>query len=147
MKAISPLIAAVIIVAVTIAIAIIVSGVITSVLESQTATATKTQKCPTTPINWVHYTCSNDIIKATITNPGSVELSNFTVFAVIEGTTYTNSSPVNGNSILKPGDVLTLEAAGASTGEISMLRVSTGGDCPGIFVEVTNDTIDIGTCS
>lgn len=157
---ISPLIASVILIAFTIAIAIIVTGAMTSISKTQTEQATKSQKCPANILDIIQTSCTNAAgagkgnitIRATILNNGRVDLTSFTLTAIVNGAIYTNSSPVYGSLTLKPGNITTLEAATTNTslgttGQISKLRISAGGDCPGLYIEKKNDTVSIGDCA
>lgn len=147
MKAISPLIATVILVAFTITAAIIVTGALTSMTKSQTETATKGGTCPTGALDIVYMGCPSNTIKVTISNLGRVDLQNFTIFADVNGQIYSNSTPVNSGTTLKPADTVTLEGYTAYDGAIAKLRVTSGGTvCPGVYTERTNDTLTIGTC-
>ncbi len=160
MKGISPLIATVIIVAVTIVAAILVTSSTTSVIKTQTETTTKTQKCPSAALELLDYRCVNttnptaagsaygfDTIRASITNVGSVTLSNFSIFALVDTSVYNNATPDNGATLLSPGASTTLSATTTLNGTIAKLRVMAGGDCPGVFIEITNDTKAIGSCN
>ncbi len=156
-KGISPLVATVVIVVLTLGLAALVSGSFTSLLKGQTETASKSDQCPTNILELVDKRCdmqvNYSIIRATITNVGNFPLSNFTIFADINGKIYTNSTPDNGISVLNPGSTITLSAAHNTssfttnfTGPIARLRIIIGAACPGIYAEVTNDTKSIGTC-
>lgn len=149
MKAISTLIATVIVVAITIVAAMIVVSSVTNVMKSQTDTTSKTQKCANAGLTFIDYKCSNETIIVSIQNIGQTDLSNFTIFTLMGGNTtpYQNSSAQNSLTILKPGEFATLQAATGFNynGSISKLVVSAG-NCPGITHEITNDTITIGTC-
>ncbi len=145
-KAISPLIAAVILVAVVFTIGVLMSASFTSIFKTQTSSTTKSQKCPSAALELVYYTCASDTIKATISNIGKIDLSNFSIFANVNGNVYTNTTPVNYQTVLTPGSVTTLEAYTTYNGPISQLRISSGGDCPGVYIEIKNDTKTIGTC-
>jgi len=145
-KAISPLIAAVILVAVVFTIGILMSSSFTSIFKTQIDSSTNMQKCSTTPLELIYYTCTSDTIKATISNIGKIDISNFSIFAEINGNVYTNSTPLNYQTTLTPGSITTLEAVTSYNGPISKLRISAGGDCPGVYIEINNDTKAIGTC-
>jgi len=145
-KAVSPLIAAVVLVAVVFSIGILLSGSFTSIFKTQSDIASKTQKCPANALELIYYACKGNKITAVISNAGVSALSNFSIFANINGNIYYNSTPANYQTILSPGDIVTLEAATSYTGPISQLRVSAGGDCPGVYIELTNDTKPIATC-
>lgn len=143
-KAVSPLIATVLIVAFTIAVAMIVVSALTSVTKQQTEAVTAKEACARAALDIIARSCSNDVITAIIQNIGTGDLTNFTIFANINNQLYTNTSPSGGNSVLTPGGLLTLNAYTTYNGSILKLRVSAG-NCP-VGIEVTNETTVIGTC-
>lgn len=144
MKAVSPLISTVLIVAFVIAAAVIVVSSLTSVTKQQTEVVETKESCARAALDIIAETCSNDIITAIVQNIGTADLTNFSIFANINGQLYTNTTPENGNVVLKPGEIVTLQANTIYNGEISVLRVSAG-NCP-VSIEVTNSTTTIGTC-
>jgi len=144
-KAVSPLIATVLIVAFTIAAAVIVVSSLTSVTKQQTEAVAAKEACARAVLNIIATSCSSDTITAVIQNVGSVDLTNFTIFANINGQLYTNTSPAGGNSLLTPtSGPLTLQAYTTYNGSIKTLTVMAG-NCP-THIEVTNATAPIGTC-
>ncbi len=145
-KAISPLIAAVILISIVMAIGIFLTSSFSSIFKQKVSSTSVQEKCSAGGLQIVYTGCSNGLITVTVSNTGQASLSNFSLFANINGNIYVNNTPKNGNNILLPGDILKLEAATSNSGEISKLRVSSGGDCPGVYMEVTNETSKIGTC-
>lgn len=144
-KAVSPLIATVLIVAFTIVIAIIVTSSLTGVTKTQSEVISARQSCARGGLYIIDTICSSDVINVVIQNIGEVDLTNFSMFANINTQLYTNNSPVNSNSVLSKGGLLTLQAYTAYNGSIKELTV-VAGNCPQVFKEVTNDTKAIGTC-
>ncbi|MFZ3077802.1 MAG: LamG-like jellyroll fold domain-containing protein [Candidatus Aenigmatarchaeota archaeon] len=84
-------------------------------------------------------------IKASVRNIGSTPLSNFTVFADINGRLYQNDTPLNGGLTLPAAsEPLTLQAYTYYDGPIKTLKVSVL-NCP-ISMTMTNDSAAVGTC-
>jgi len=146
-KAISPLLAAVILISIVIGIGIFLSSSFNSIFKQKISTTTAQEKCSSGGgLQIIYSGCSSNVIKTTITNSKKADLTNFSIFAEINGNTYVNNTPLNGNTFLTPGAIVNLEAATTYSGEISKLRISAGGDCPGVYIEINNETTDIGTC-
>ena len=84
-------------------------------------------------------------IKAAVMNIGATPLSNFTIFADINGRFYQNNTPENGGTTL-PGasEPLTLQAYTYYDGPIRTLKVSVL-NCP-ISMTMANDSMVVGTC-
>jgi flagellin-like protein len=143
-KAISPLIAVVLLIAFAITVGTIISSFLTSLTKTQTLAAEEKSMCAHGRLNIVSASCINNTIKIMVQNTGDVDLTNFTIFAKIDNNLYTNTSPLNANAVLTPGNIVLLEAYISTNGEIARLRVSAG-NCPGVFGEITNYTEEI-TC-
>ncbi len=144
-KAVSPLIATVLIVAFTITAAIIVVSSLTSVTSEQTKAISTKQECARGGLFIIESGCTSKEIIVVVQNIGTVDLSNFTVFANINNQLYTNNTPRNGNSVLSKGGLLTLYANTSLSGAIKSILVMAG-NCPQVSMEITNDTKSIGTC-
>jgi len=145
-KAISPLIATVILVAFVVGIGIIITSSFTTMTKTQTNLATRNANCPGAVLDIVSATCNatSNELQIVVTNAGSIKLQNFSLTATIDGKLYTNSTPA-GITELSPGSSGKITADIGQNGTISKLRVNVG-NCPGMFVEITNETVPIATC-
>ncbi len=143
-KAVSPLIATVLIVAFTIAVAVIVVSSLTSVTKQQTEAVAAKEGCARGALDIFAASCTNRSVTAIIQNIGTVDLTNFTIFANINNQLSTNTTPDGGSTVLAPGQILTLKANMTYNGTIAKLRVSAG-NCP-VNIEITNSSSAIGTC-
>lgn len=145
MKGISPLIATVLIVALVIFISIIITSSLVGVTKSQTEVISTKQQCARGGLYIIETSCPNNVINVVMQNIGEVELTNFSIFANINNQLYVNNSPVNGDSVVGKGELITLQAYTAYDGAIKSITVMAG-NCPQISMEVTNETKTLGTC-
>lgn len=141
-KAISPMIATVILVAFAIAIAIIVTSSLTTVIKSQTAiTETSSKSCTGAAILITSTSATASNFQIALENEGSTTLSNFTITAkMANNSLYTNTSAAATLSIAKGSSaIITLNDINSTIGcPLSSLRVSAG-NCP-ISIEIDNAT-------
>ena len=148
-KGISPLVATVLLIAFTLSIAGLLGGWLTSLTKSETDTISKgaaiTVNCSSAVLDIVDVICSNSSqqLKVAINNLGDVELYDFSIFAAVNGTFYSNSTGgPNSTNTLKTGEQVILVygctrtefcANGAS---VTKVRV-TPGNCPQAWTEHT----------
>lgn len=143
-KALSPLLASVVLIALVLTVGILLSSSFSSIFQSEKEKTKNIQACSHAGILIEDVICVAQTLKIVIQNSGNVPLSNFSVYARISGNPYTNATPVNYNVSLDPGESVTLEVAISQTGSVETVKVYTG-TCPGVSAEVTNETIDV-TC-
>lgn len=146
-KGISPLIATVLLIAFTLSIAGLLGGWLSSLTKTQTETLEKTSRevvnCTGAIIDIVDVSCSstNKQFKVTVSNIGSVDMYDFSIFAIINNTQYINSTGgPNSTYPLLPGEQAILAYGCDNTvycvGNASVGRVRvTPGICPSAWVE------------
>ncbi len=144
MKGVSPLLAAVILVSLVISISIFVGSSLSSIVSSQKEKTTTLQKCTDAGITIQDVGCSNNILSVVILNTGNTQLSNFTVYAKINGVMIINSSAENSKTLLSPGEGTVLKAYVSQSGRVESIQVYSA-TCPGVFAEISNETIEV-TC-
>ncbi len=171
MKGISPLISIVILVAFTIAIATIITGSLTTTVKTQTDVATKSANCPGAALDIISVNCNiynasspgrtfpadtnSYLLNVTLTNAGRLHLENFTAtvffndrpfIAPLNLTVYSSSARLDsGATALFVFTVNGLANTLPTDTNIQKLRVTVG-NCPGLSVELTNESKSIGRC-
>lgn len=144
-KAVSSLIAAVLLVAFVIAVAIIVTNSFTNVIKLQTGTVETVNKaCVGAAIVIVDSSVTASSFQMVVQNMGPGALSNFTITAKkADGAFYTNASAASTLSIGKGASaIITLADINSTSGcPLSLLRVSAG-NCP-VSNEMDNSTQSI----
>ncbi len=145
-KAISPLIATVVLVSFVIAIAIIVTSSFTTMTKTQVDKATKNSNCPGAILDIVSAKCNKTTneIEIIVTNAGQIEIKNFSLITTIDGNLVVNST-TGGVTSLMPGNSGVITANLGRNGTISKIRVIAK-NCPGLYVEKTNETASIASC-
>ncbi len=143
-KAMSPLLASVVLIALVLTIGIFVSSSFSGIIQSEKEKTKEIQSCSQAGIMIEDVVCSGSTLKVAIQNSGNVPLSEFRIYAKISGNLHTNTTPLNYNTILQPGEALTLESVVSLTGEVERVKVYSS-TCPGVSAEITNSTIDV-TC-
>ncbi len=141
-KALSPLLAAVILLAFTMTVAIFVGSSISSLAASQKEKTAVLQKCTHAGLVIKDVSCNNKILSVAILNTGDVELSNFTLYAKINGKMVMNSSAENSRIVLSPGEGAILRSHVSASGEVEVVNVYSA-TCPGVFAEITNKTAKV----
>jgi len=150
-KGISQLIAGVLLIAFTLAVAAIVSGWLVTMIRGttkQVGEATEEQtECVAGLLEIITQTCQSGRLDITIQNSGTVDLTNFTIFATIDTTSHVNTSAENSNTILLPGEVVTLTSRNPTeiSGNITKIRVSAG-NCPQVYREISGNEIPDSEC-
>ncbi len=143
-KAVSPIIATVVLVAFVIAISVIVTNSFTNVVRTQTSVAESTSKACTGSAVIISSTSATTSMQIAVENAGSRALTNFTVVAKkSDNSLYTNASAAATLSIAKGSSaIITLNDINSTSGcPLSLLRVSAG-NCP-VSNEIDNSTKSI----
>ncbi len=144
-KAVSAIIATVILVAFVIAVAALVTGSFTNLIKSQTSTIDISGKgCTGAALFITASAASASSIQIAVENEGQNALSNFTVTAKkADGLLYTNTSAAASLSIAKGSSaIITLNDINSTAGcPLSLLRVSAG-NCP-VSMEIDNSSKSI----
>lgn len=143
-KAVSPIIATVILVAFVIAIAAIVTSSLTTVIKTQTAITETASKACTGAAVLVSSTSATTSLQIVVENIGASALSNLTVVAKkADSSLYTNATAAATLSIAKGASaIITINDINSTSGcPLSMLRISAG-NCP-ISIEIDNATKSI----
>lgn len=144
-KAVSALIATVLLVAFVIAVAIIVTNSFTNVIKTQTDTAESVSKaCAGAAIDITASSATTSSFQMVVQNMGPSTLTNFTISAKkADGTFYTNSSAAATLSIGKSASsIITLADINSTSGcPLSTLTVSAG-NCP-VSHKKDNSTLSI----
>lgn len=146
-KAISPLMATIILVAITLAVSALLGSWFTSMTKTETEIIEKGAKqiinCSNALLDIVDVICSNTSqeLKISINNIGQLELYSFSVFAKINNTFYTNNTGgPNKTHPLNPGEQAILAyhcsrttycAGGASVGKVRVSPMN----CPQSWME------------
>lgn len=143
-KGLSPLLACVVLIALVLTVGILLSSSLSSMFQSEREKTKNIQACSHAGILIEDVICTDQTLKIVIQNSGNVPLSDFHVYAKISGNPYTNTTPVNYNTSLEPGESTILEASVSYQGNVETVKVYTG-TCPGISAEVSNETISV-TC-
>lgn len=146
-KALSPLMATVMLIALTLTVAALLGSWFTTMTKTQTSTieeSAKTQiNCTSAILDIVDVTCSasEEKLKVVIHNLGDIELYDFSTYALINNTGYTNSTGgPNSTNLLNPGEqyILTYFCSNATyciaNTSVSKIRVSPG-NCPQAWME------------
>ena len=141
-KAVSPLLASVVLIALVLTIGIFVSSSFSNIMQSEKEKTKEIQSCSQAGLIIEDVMCSNSILRIVIQNSGNVKLSDFKIYAKISGNLYTNTTPLNYNVTLTPGDAITLEGYTSYSGEVERVKAYSG-TCPGVSAEVTNESIDV----
>lgn len=144
-KAISALIATVILVAFVIAIAVIVTGSLTTVIKSQTTATESSSKCPGAALDIISSKATGASLQVAVQNIGQYALSNFTVTGKKnDNSLYTNTTAAATTYIgVGSSAIITLSDITSSTGcPFSTLRVSAA-SCPGVSIEIDNSSRSI----
>ena len=141
-KGISPIVATVLLIAFTLAVASLLGGWLTSLTKTQTDTieqgTSKAVNCSSAVIDIVNVICANSSqqLKVAINNVGQNELWDFSVFASLNNTFYSNSTGgPNSTNTLKLGEQIILVYC-ANNALVSKVRV-TPGSCPQAWAEKT----------
>lgn len=148
-KGISPIVATVLLIAFTLAVAGLLGGWLTSLTKTQTDTieqgTTKAVNCSSAVIDIVNVICANSSqqLKVAINNVGQNELWDFSVFAAVNNTFYSNSTGgPNSTNTLKLGEQVILvygcdkNTYCANNALVNKVRV-TPGNCPQAYAEKT----------
>ena len=148
-KGLSPLVATVLLIAFTLSIAGLIGGWLTSLTKSQTSTieqgSTTLINCTSALIDITDVVCSNSSqqLRIAIANLGDVELYDFSAFASINNTLYTNNTGgPNSTNTLRPGQQIILIYGCDRTqfctngATLTKVRVSAG-NCPQVSLEHT----------
>lgn len=143
-KALSPLLATMVLIALVLTVGIFLSSSFSSMLQTEKEKTESVQSCSQASIIIQDVTCSNSVLEVLIQNTGNVPLSNFSIYFKISGNLYTNTTPVNYDKILSPGEFLTLKAYAPSSGNVERVVISTS-TCPGVSAEVNDKVISV-TC-
>ncbi len=144
-KAVSPLIATIILVAFVIAIAVLVTGSLTTVVKSQTTATEGSSKCPGAALDIISSKATTASLQVAVQNVGQYMLSNFTIIGKkADNSLYTNTTAAATTSIAVGSSALiTLSDITTSTGcPFSTLRV-TAASCPGVSIEIDNSSRSI----
>ncbi len=143
-KAVSPIIATVILIAFVIAVAAIVTSSLTTVIKTQTTTAeTASKACTGAALNIISSSATSSL-QIAVENLGPNAMSNFTITAKrADNSLYTNTTAAATLSIAKGSSaIITIPDINSTSGcPLSMLRVS-GGNCP-VSIEIDNSTKSI----
>ncbi len=143
-KAISPIIATVILIAFVIAIAALVTSSLTTVIKTQTTTTETSSRACTGAAVLITSTSATSSLQIAVENMGANALSNFTVVAKkSDNTLYANTTAAATLSIAKGStSMITINDINSTYGcPLSMLRVSAG-NCP-VSIEIDNSTRSI----
>lgn len=144
-KAVSTLIATVLLVAFVMAVAVIITNSFTNVIKTQTGAAEAESKaCAGAAIVIADSSATASSFQMVVQNMGPSALTNFTITAKkADGTFYTNASVASTLSIGKSASsIITLADINSTSGcPLSLLRVSAG-NCP-VSNEKDNSTQSI----
>ena len=146
-KAISPLVATVMLIGITIAVVALISSWVVSMIRSQQEEigegGEKQIECTNALLEVVDVICSNSTeeLKIAINNIGLIDLYNFSVFVRVNNTFYQNSTGgPNSTNVLGPGEqaILTYSCDRdiycAGDAKVTTVRVSPA-NCPQVYVE------------
>jgi len=146
-KGISPLIATVLLIAFTLSIAGLLGGWLTSLTKTETETieagAKRTINCTGALLDIVSVICSSSSqqLRIAINNLGQEELYDFSIFASVNNTFYSNSTGgLNSTSTLRTGEQYILVYGCSNTvycaanATVMKVRV-TPGNCPQAWME------------
>ncbi len=148
-KGISPLVATVLLIAFTLSIAGLLGGWLTSLTKSETDTIQQGSdilvNCSSGVIDITDVICTNSSqqLRVAVANLGDVELYDFSVFAAVNNTFYSNSTGgPNSTNTLKTGEQ-TILVYGCNRNEfcangatVTKVRI-TSGNCPQVSQEHT----------